>query len=329
MEIRVTDYGASLVSLMVPDRSGGFRDVVLGFDSVAGYERQFQCVGGVIGRTCNRLEYARFYLNGKKYEVTRNFGIHNIHGGREGFHQKIWTYSPLSNGMKFTYFSKDGEEGYPGNLKISIQYIIEGETLKLQYEGETDADTLCNITSHSYFNLRGCSSGSAKAQWIKIYGDFFAEADKGGFPDGKLLPVEGTPMDFRKPKQMGKDLESTYLQIRWFGGYDSNYAIRGYDGSKMPKPAAWAWDEESGIFMKVKTTMPGMQFYTGNSLDHAPKGKNDSGMRNYDGYCFETQYFPNAMAHDNFVQPILRQGEPYCHITTFEFAISESLPETE
>lgn len=321
MEIKVTDYGASLVSLLVPDAQGNMRDVVLGFDSVSGYERQFQCLGAVIGRTCNRIEHACFTLNEKKYKLSKNFGKHNIHGGHRGFHKRFWKYAEIPGGMEFTYLSRDGEEGYPGNLTIAVRYIIEnGTTLKLEYSGQSDQDTICNITNHSYFNLAGHESGSAEQQWIQIFADYYTESDKGGFPNGNLMPVQGTPMDFRRPKRIAEDINSDFPQIRWYQGYDSNFAIRDYDGKDIPKPVACAYDEESGIEMLVTSTMPGVQFYTGNCLNGC-EGKSHRIMQNHDGYCFETQYFPNAMAHKNFVPPILRRGETYHHITTYGFSV--------
>lgn len=324
MEISATEYGASLVSVRVPDRDGNFRDVVLGYDDVSGYERQYQCVGNVIGRTCNRIADASFTLNGEKFNLTRNFGPHHMHGGIRGFSRRIWTCYELENGLEFHYVSPDGEENYPGTLIMSVRYIIEnGNKLKLEYIGHSDKDTICNLTNHSYFNLNGYNSGDILNHYVQLNCDCFTEANKYAFPNGNILPVEGTVMDFRNGKRIGADIDSDYSQVAWYGGYDSNYGVTGYDGSKTPKPLAYAYAEESGIEMIVETTMPGVQFYTGNSLEDAPMGKGGNKIKKYQGFCLETQYFPDAMAHENFVKPILRAGETYHHITTYEFKIKK------
>ncbi|MBQ4069628.1 MAG: galactose mutarotase [Lachnospiraceae bacterium] len=321
VKFSVTNYGASLVSLIVPDRTGKLLDVVLGYDGVEGYERQFQCVGSVIGRCANRIERGRFNIDGEKYKVTKNFGPHHIHGGYKGFHRNIWTFKELDNGMEFSYISQDGEEGYPGMLNISIKYIIEnGNTLVLEYDGISDKDTICNITSHAYFNLNGYNSGNVYSHFMQINSDEYAEANKYAFPNGKLVAVAGTPMDFRTPKMIGTDIDSSFKQIKWNNGYDTNYAIKEYDGSDIPQFCACTYSENSGIKMTTKTTMPGVQFYTGNCLTGAYVGKNGHIMKNHDGFCLETQYYPNAMAHDNFIKPILRAGERYHHITRYEFS---------
>lgn len=321
MEISVTDYGASLVSVKVPDRDGNFIDVVLGYSDVIYYEKQFQCVGSVIGRTCNRIRNARFVLDGKKYKLNKNFRMHNIHGGFVGFHKRIWDFEEIENGIQFKYFSPDGEERYPGNLNVSVRYTIEnGNTLKLEYFGSTDKDTLCNLTNHSYFNLAGHDSGTMLNQYIQIEADYFAETDKNSFPNGNLVHVKDTVMDFRKMRRIGEYIDSADEQLIWNDGYDHNYVIRGYDGSDVLRDVAYAYAKETGITMKVKSNMPGVQFYSGNSLSRHQVGKTGLAMKKYDGFCLETQYFPDAMSHDNFEKPILRVGNEYHHVTSFEFS---------
>lgn len=324
MEISVTDYGASLVSVIVPDKEGKMIDVALGYDTVTGYERQFQCLGSVIGRCCNRIEKAKFKIGDTKYKVTKNFGPHHIHGGRRGFHRIMWSFKEIDNGMEFSYKSQDGEEGYPGNLDISIRYIVEnGNTLVLEYDGISDKDTICNITNHVYFNLNGYNSGNVYEHYLQLNSEEFTEANKYAFPNGNILPVKETPMDFRKFKTIGEDINSNYNQIKWNGGFDNNYLIKDYDGSDILKLCAVSYSEKSGIKMTVKTTMPGVQFYTGNCLTGAYIGKNGHEMTNHDGFCLETQFFPNAMAHDNFIKPILKAGEKYHHVTSYEFTTCE------
>lgn len=324
MRFSVTDYGASLVSLIVPDKSGNMLDIVLGYDAILGYERQFQCLGSVIGRCCNRIERGKFCIDDVKYKVSRNFGPHHIHGGFEGFHRRIWTFKEIDNGMEFSYVSEDGEEGYPGRLDISVRYMIEdGNVLVLEYDGMSDKDTVCNITNHTYFNLNGYNSGNVYNHYMKINADEFTEANKYAFPNGKIVSVDGTPMDFREFKRIGEDIGSKYKQIKWNQGFDNNYIIKDYDGSDIPKFCACTFSEQTGIKMTTRTTMPGVQFYTGNCLTGAFIGKNGYEMHNHDGFCLETQYYPNAMAHDNFIKPILRAGERYHHITRYEFSTLE------
>ena len=320
MQISVTDYGASLISVIVPDKNGKMRDVVLGYDTVTGYERQIQCVGSVIGRCCNRIEWSSFKLNGVKYNVTKNLGPHHIHGGRQGFLRKIWNYKEIENGIELSYLSKDLEEGYPGTLNITLRYMIKnGNTLVLEYEGISDKDTLCNITNHAYFNLNGYNSGKVYEHYIKINAEEYTEANKYAFPNGKINSVENTPMDFREFKKIGQDINSSFSQIKWSGGFDSNYVIKEYDGTDIPKVCAVVYSEESGIKLTALTTMPGLQFYTGNGLTGAYIGKKGHEMTNHDGFCLETQYYPNAMAYDNFIKPVLKAGEKYHHITSYEF----------
>ena len=202
--------------------------------------------------------------------------------------------------------------------------IENGNTLVLEYDGECDKDTVCNITNHSYFNLNGYDSGNVYSHYLMINAEEYTEANRYAFPNGNIVSVKDTPMDFRVFKQIGKDINSEYKQIKWNKGFDNNYIIKDYDGSDIPKLCACAYSLESGIKLTAKTTMPGVQFYTGNCLTGAFTGKNGQDMVNHDGFCIETQYYPNAMAHDNFIKPILKALERYHHITSYEFTTCEN-----
>ena len=320
MQFSVTDFGASIVSILVPNKDNVMTDVVLGYDKVSDYEEQENCMGAIIGRTCNRLENASFTIDEKRYELSRNNGKHHIHGGFSGFQKKIWKYKGLLNGIEFSYMSVDGEEGYPGNLTVTVRYTIEnGNKLKLEYFAKTDKDTICNLTNHAYFNLQGYDSGDVLNHYVQIDADYYTEVDELSLPNGKINSVDNTVLDFRKHKKIGDGIHSNYYQIAPYKGYDINYVIKGYEKGTQPKAIANVYCKESGITMEVQTTMPGVQFYTGNYLEGSCKGKDESQIINHSGFCLETQYFPNAMAHNNFVQPLLRKGEKYHHITCYKF----------
>lgn len=315
----ISDFGATLLGVFVPDKDGDIVDVVLGYDDLEVYEKHVQCMGATIGRTCNRIENAAFRIDDKKYKLSSCFGPHHIHGGREGFHKKMWEASELPNGVRLKYVSPDMEEGYPGTLGLEVDFTIEdGNTLQIEYNAYTDKDTLCSITNHAYFNLNGTGNGNVLNHTLTIYSDEFTKSNKYCFPNGNILSVEGTPLDFREGKRIGQDILSDYEQVKWYGGYDNNFVIRDYNGDDVPKKVARVVGDKSGIILTCESTLPGVQLYTANSIE-GTIGKKGYRMNNYDGFCLEAQYFPNAMAHNNFVQPILRAGDKYHHITRYTF----------
>lgn len=319
MGFEISDFGATLLSIFVPDKEGNIIDVLLGYDNLEVYEKHMQCMGATIGRTCNRIENAEFKLDGKKYKLTTSFGPHHIHGGREGFHKKMWEVSELPNGVSCKYVSPDMEEKYPGTLTLIVNFTIENDnTLQIEYNATTDKDTLCSITSHGYFNLNGSGSGNVLNHTLQIFSDEFTEGNKYCFPNGNILSVEGTPLDFREVKRIGQDIRSDYNQVKWYGGYDNNFSVRDYNGDDVPKLVARAVGDKSNIVLTCESTLPGVQLYTANSVK-GTVGKNGVVMDNHEGFCLEAQYFPNAMAHDNFVQPILKAGDKYHHITRYSF----------
>ena len=312
--VRVLDYGATVQGLLTRDRDGKFVDVVLGHDTIEGYETHDGCLGACVGRVANRLGSAEFTLNGKTYPLEKNDGKNHLHGGLRGFDKYVWNAEILEDGVKFFRLSPDEEEGYPGNLNVSVTYRVDGSALSIIYDAVSDRDTLCNLTNHSYFNLNG--SGTALHHTLQINAAQFLENSAECMPTGKILPVEGTPFDFRAPKEVGRDLEQDDVQLRNCGGYDHNFCLPD-DGTLYD--AAVLASAESGITMKTSTTMPGVQLYTANFLGPW-EGKGGAMYRKRDGVCMETQFYPNAMACDHFKKPVLKAGEAYHQVTVYAFS---------
>ena len=308
----VLDYGATLRSLLVQDAAGGWADVVLGYDTLADYEKWNGYLGAVVGRVCNRIGGAAFELNGVCYPLYRNDGPNHLHGGQRGFDKYVWSVEPLPDGLRLSRTSPDGEEGYPGTMRVSVSYRIEGRGLRLDYEAVSDRDTLCNLTNHSYFNLNG--AGSALGHTLQIFADAVTERGPGLIPTGALLPVRGTKFDFSAPKMLAHDLPGTDAAALHESGYDDNFCLSG-DGLR---PAAVLTGDKSGIAMTVLTTTPGMQVYTANFLAPRP-GKSGAQYREGDAVCLETQFYPDAVHHANFPSPVLRAGETYRQTTIFRF----------
>lgn len=300
----ILPFGATLQSLFVPNREGKMCDVVLGYDSLSEYEERDGYLGAVVGRYANRIGGAAFHLNGRDYPLYANDGENHLHGGRQGFSHRLWTVEEREKDrVVFTLFSPDGDEGYPGNLRVKVTYALEGMSLRIRYEAQSDADTLCNLTNHSYFNLRGC--GSVAEQKLMLFADGYTPVDAGLIPTGEIAPVEGTALDFRALRPIGS-------------GYDHNFVLRGTAGIRCP--AARAYCAESGITMTVSTTMPGLQLYTAGFLTQRP-GKGGCTYRPGDGFCLETQFFPDSPNQPGFPSALLRAGEEYRQETIFEFGV--------
>lgn len=315
IEVEISAYGASIVSLKVRDKSGKMIDVVLGYDSLTDYENNSKYLGATVGRCCNRIAKGQFELNGKNYNLICNDGNNHIHGGNEGFNSKVWDVEEIENGIRLNYFSPDGEEGYPANLNVSVTYTLNGESLDIHYLAECDNDTVCNLTNHAYFNLSG--GGDILDEKVKIFADFFTENNAESVPTGKILSVNNTPMDFREFKTIGQHIESDYYQIKLAKGFDNNWVINDFDGTV--KKAAEAYDEKSGIKLEVFTDYPGIQFYSGNYLDGSSNGKDDIPIKNNSAFCLECQYFPNAINHKNFLQPLLKENNIYDKRIIYKF----------
>lgn len=325
-EARLTEYGATLVSLKMPDRNGKSDDVVLGMNSLdeytnAVYLKANPYFGAVAGRYANRIAKGEFLLDGKKYQLTTNNGANHLHGGKVGFDKVFWTGREVSaaNGsaVEFTYRSKDGEEGYPGNLTAKVVYTLTDDNeLKIEYTATTDKETLVNLTHHSYFNLAG--NGDVLKHKLQINADKFTPINNESIPLGELKPVENTPFDFRQAKEIGKDIESADEQIKNGKGYDHNFIVRGASGTM--RSAAIVTEETSGRVMEVSTTEPGIQLYTGNFLDGSLKGKNGAVYNFRSGFCLETQHYPDSPNHADYPPTVLKPGETYKTSTVYKFS---------
>ncbi len=312
--VAVLTYGGIIQAIEVPDRKGTPVDVVLGFDSPAGYEAQTCYIGAMIGRCANRIGHGRFTLNGTEYTLPCNDnGVNHLHGGMSGFDRKHWQAEVQPDALVLTLHSADGEEGYPGALDVKVTYQLENGALKLHYEADTDADTLCNLTNHSYFNLAG--KGEVGAQKLQIHAAQYAPLGEENIPDGTRAAVAGTPMDLRESTPMGAHWDEGFVQLRKAGGYDHHYWV---DGEGM-RPFAEAVCEENGIRLSVTSDMPGLQLYTANFLTGA-NGKQGTDYGRREAFCLETQFVPNPAAWTSTLQPILRKGEHYSHTTVFAFS---------
>lgn len=316
MEIKVSDYGATLVQVRVPDKEGRLLDVVLGYDDVQGYEAGNAFFGATIGRVANRIGNGEFRLGGRTYELTRNDGQNTLHGGRDFYNKRIWkTGETQEDHVEFLMYSPSGDQGFPGNVKISVTYTLTKDNeVKIHYRAVPDADTLMNLTNHSYFNLSGHASGTVLDQEVMLYADAYARADSQSIPTGEIVPVSGTPMDFRQLKPVGAEIEEAYEALEFGKGYDHNWVLNGNGYRK----AAFMRSKESGIAMEVYTDLPGMQFYTANFVDHE-KGKAGAVYNMRQAACFETQYFPDAVHKDHFEGPEVKAGEVYETTTAYRF----------
>lgn len=320
----ITNLGGTLVSLYAPDRKGFFADIVLGYDDFNSYinAKPSQYFGSLIGRHANRIAGAEFELGGKKYALSKNEGENQLHGGINGFDAKVWDSAAVShkaeNSLVLSYYSRDGEEGYPGNLDVTAIYTLTDENrLRIDYSAHSDTDTVVNLTNHSYFNLAGHSSGNVLTQTLQISASCFTPIGKGSIPTGELRAVEGTALDFRKPLAIGAGINSDCEQLSMVKGYDHNFVID--QQALLPAACAVACDEASGRTLVVYTNKPGVQLYTGNFLDGTIMGKDGYCYEQYAGFCLETQHFPDSVHHLNFPSAVLRAGDNYSYTTEYAF----------
>lgn len=316
-EARISTYGGVVVSLKVPDRSGSLGDIVAGFDNLQGYLKPPPYFGAIIGRYGNRVGNARFSLDGVEYKLAKNDGPNSLHGGLRGFDKRLWTARPLSpQSLELTYLSKDGEEGYPGNLSATVVYTLtDANELRIDYSATTDKDTVVNLTNHSYFNLAG--EGDILGHLVEINADRFTPVDKGLIPTGELKSVAGTPFDFRTPQPIGARIEQKDEQLVFGHGYDHNWVLN-RSGSGLER-AAKVTDPKSGRVMEVLTTEPGLQFYSGNFLDGTLQGKGRVYARR-SAFCMETQHFPDSPNKPNFPSTVLKAGSKYQTTTVYRFS---------
>ena len=329
VEARIINYGGIVTSLKVPDRNGKLDDVVLGFDNLDAYLKGRTYLGAIIGRYGNRIAKGRFTLNGVEYKLAVNNGENHLHGGIKGFDKVVWHARvlkvPNGGALELTYLSKDGEEGYPGNLSVKVIYTLtNANELKVDYSATTDKDTVVNLTQHSYFNLAGQGNGDILNHRLFINAARFTPTDAGSIPTGELRRVRGTPFDFTRPTAIGARINQDYDQLKLGKGYDHNFVLNGRMGTL--RQAARVYEPTTGRMMEVWTTEPGMQFYTGNFLDGTLTGKGGKVYQQRYGFCLETQHYPDSPNKPSFPTAVLRKGARYHTTTTFRFSTSKSEP---
>ena len=319
--LRFLSYGGIVTEINVPDRDGRIANVTLGLDSVGAYETHFgPYLGALIGRYGNRISGAKFNLEGKEYSLPANNGPNSLHGGGNGFEKAIWDVEFIgTNAAKLTLVSPDGDEGYPGTLKVAVTYTFgDDNTWRIDYEATTDKPTVLNLTHHAYFNLAGQSAGSIEGHLLTLAADAFVETTGAGIPTGKLMPVDGTPFDFRRATPIGARIRLAHPQIVAGRGYDHNFVINRSGTGLLP--FARVYDPASGRSLEMATTEPGVQFYSGNYLDGTIPTPDRRVYRQGDGFCLETQHYPDSPNRPEFPSVVLRPGETFRSSTTHAFS---------
>lgn len=320
LRARITNYGATLVSMEVPDKKGNMADITLGFDTLDGYLTEHPYFGVIVGRYANRIGKAKFTLDGVEYKLAANNGQNHLHGGIKGFDKVVWKLEGIaaegsSNKayVKLSYQSKDGEEGYPGNLSCTVTYTLTNDNeLKIDYKATTDKTTIVNLTNHAYWNLAGQGNGDILGHQVFLNADKYTPVDEGLIPTGEIMPVKDSPMDFTKPMTIG----SRIAQVP--GGYDHNYVLN--KGEETMALAARVYEPTSGRVMEIYTVEPGIQFYSGNFLDGSITGKSGKVYKKHYGFCLETQHFPDSPNKPKFPSVVLKPGEKYTTITVHKFS---------
>ncbi|MBI1761040.1 MAG: galactose mutarotase [Acidobacteria bacterium] len=324
-EARITNYGGIVVSIKAPDKAGKLDDVVLGFDNLDGYLKTHPFFGALAGRYANRIAKGQFKLGGKTYKLFVNNGPNSLHGGKVGFDKKLWTAKDVSTdkaaGLELSYLSKDGEEGYPGNLNVTVTYWVTNDNeLRIDYAATTDKETVLNITNHSYFNLAGAGNGDILKHEVIINADRITPVDETLIPTGDIKPVAGTPLDFTKPMVIGARIDDAKDQQMVFGkGYDHNFVLNNSTGAVAL--AARVTEPTTGRVLEVLTDQPGVQLYTGNFLDGTLTGKGGKVYPRRAGFCLETQHYPDSPNHPNFPTTALKPGEQFKSTTVFKFSV--------
>ena len=318
MEVKITNYGATITSIKVTDRNGKIDDVVIGFDDLKSYQSEHIYCGSIVGRYGNRIAKGKFKLNGKEYSLATNNGPNHLHGGNKGFDKQVWNIGGVfssddSTGIELTYLSKNMEEGYPGDLNIKVYYVLTSDNeIKIRYYAETDQPTILNPTNHSYFNLTGCKESILNHE-LTIIADTVTPVDSTLIPTGLLMSIKNTPYDFTSSHKIGERINLVP------GGYDINYKLRKIN--KELSLAAEVYESTSGRLLQVYTTEPGIQFYSGNFIDGTLTGHMGITYNKYYGLCFEAQHFPDSPNHLKFPSVILNPGHEYSQLTIFKFSI--------
>ncbi|MCO8120264.1 galactose mutarotase [Stieleria sp. TO1_6] len=325
MTVRITNYGAIITSIMVPDRDGKLADVALGYNDIASYTNAVDkpYFGAVVGRYGNRIAKGKFTIDGETYTLATNNGPNSLHGGIIGFDKVIWDASvdDDANAVTLTYLAKDGEEGYPGNLKCSVTYrLTDDNAIEIQYTATTDKATPINLTQHTYFNLKGEGQGTILDHELMLNADRYTPVDETLIPTGKTPAVQGTPFDFTTAKPIGRDIEADNEQLRFGGGFDHNWVLDKAGRTGDMTVAATVYEPTSGRVMEVSTTEPGIQFYCGNFLDGRLIGKSGKPYLHRGGFCLETQHYPDSPNQPTFPSTILKPGDQYNTKTTFKFS---------
>lgn len=314
LRVKVTNLGCHILSIFTKDREGTEDDVVLSFEDIEDCHHDGSYMGAVVGRVANRIAGAKFQLNGTTYSLAANDGSNHLHGGKEGFNQKLFQYEILDDGVRFIYLSPDMEEGYPGSLRLEVSYRLEGNTIKIEYEAVSDQDTLVNITNHSYFNLTGGKDKIYHHQ-LKMAADQIACVDENCLTNGKFLNVEDTPFDFREFHEIGERINDGHDQLKLAGGYDHSFLVN------KSSDQAVLYDPVSGRKLIVSTSLPAIQMYTGNFLAGGCNGKNGKPYENRDGVALETQFLPDSIHIEKDPKVILRRGQEYHSVTSYRFEV--------
>ena len=318
MKVKLTNYGAITVGVEVPDRDGKLADVTLGYETLEGWLKNAAFFGATVGRYANRIAKGKFTLDGKTYTLATNDGENHLHGGLKAFDKVLWGAEPVQTdkavGVKFTYLSKDGEEGYPGNLSVTAVYSLTADNeFKVEFSATTDKPTVVNLAHHTYWNLAGPAAGDVLGHKVMLNADQYTAVDAGLIPTGELKSVGGTPLDFRQPTAIGARI----AQVE--GGYDHNFVLRpGTGGLTL---AARVVEPTTGRVMEVRTDQPGVQFYSGNFLDGSVKGKGGVAYKKHFGFCLETQHYPDSPNQESFPSVVLRPGQTYRHTMVHKFGV--------
>jgi aldose 1-epimerase len=321
MEIRLTNYGASIVSILMKDRDGKWADIALGYDSLQGYRKGKSYFGAIVGRYANRIAKGRFSLNGQKYTLSTNNGPNSLHGGKRGFDKVAWEAEESTGSIRFHYFSRDGEEGYPGNLDVEVTYTLsDSNTLAIDYKATTDRSTVLNISNHTYFNLRGQGNGDILGHQLQLFADSFTPVDSTLIPTGEVRKVAGTAFDFTTPHTIGERVGASDEQITFGKGYDHNFVLTDRTSPGSLRAVAKVTEPESGRMMQIFSTEPAVQFYCGNFLDGSEMGKG-SVYEHRTGFCLETQHYPDSPNQPSFPTVVLKPGQTYGSRTVYVFSV--------